>query len=95
MVGLYLENAKRSHTKSRTQMDSHRKRSKGRPKTTWRRYIIADLSDMGLTMGDAQDCKRWENGYPSECDSRYVILWHSQDIVQPSHSVFLDLAAYW
>ena len=41
------------------------KRSKGCPKTTWRRSIIAELSDMGLTMGEveviAQDCKRWRN----------------------------------
>ena len=28
--------------------------SKGRPKTTWRRSIIAELSDVGLTMGEAQ-----------------------------------------
>ena len=30
------------------------KGSKGRPKTTWRRSIIAELSDMGLTMGEAE-----------------------------------------
>ena len=41
------------------------KRSKGRPKTTWRiYYIIAELSNMGLTMGEAQviaqDRKRWK-----------------------------------
>ena len=41
------------------------KRSKGRPKTTWRISIIAELSDMSLTMGEAQvivqDHKRWRN----------------------------------
>ena len=41
------------------------KGSTGRPKTTWRRYIIAELSDMGLTMGEAEviakDRKRWRN----------------------------------
>ena len=47
------------------EMDNHRKRSKGRPKTTWRRSIMAELSDMGLIMGEvqviAQDRKRWRN----------------------------------
>ena len=39
--------------------------SKGRSKTTWRRSIKAELSNMGLTMGEAeviaQDRKRWRN----------------------------------
>ena len=30
------------------------KRSKDRPKTTWRRYNRAELSNMGLTMGEAK-----------------------------------------
>ena len=41
------------------------KTSKGRLNTTWRRSIIAKLSDMGPTMGEAeviaQDIKRWRN----------------------------------
>ena len=35
-------------------MDTHRKRSKGSPNTTWRRYIIAELSHIGLTMEEAE-----------------------------------------
>ena len=30
------------------------KRNRGRPKTTWRRTITTELSDIGLTMGEAQ-----------------------------------------
>ena len=30
------------------------KRNRGRPKTTWKRTISTELSDMGLTMGEAQ-----------------------------------------
>ena len=60
-----IENVTRSHTNGSTEMDTHRKRSKGRPKTTWRRSVIAELSDMGLTIGEAeviaQDRKRWRN----------------------------------
>ena len=48
-----------------------RKRSNGRPKTTWRRYITAELSDMGLTIGQteviAQDRKRWRNYFVALC----------------------------
>ena len=47
------------------------KRSKGRPKTTWRRSIIAGLSNMGLTMGEAevisQYRKRWINDIMALC----------------------------
>ena len=47
------------------------KRSKGRPKTTWRRSIIAELSNVGLTMGEteviAQDRKRWRNDIVALC----------------------------
>ena len=45
-----------------------RKRSKGRPKITRRRSIIAELSDMGLTMGETQvivqDRKKWRHCGP-------------------------------
>ena len=30
------------------------KRNRGRPKTTWRKTITTELSDIGLTMGEAQ-----------------------------------------
>ena len=47
------------------------KRSKGRPKTTWRISIIAELSNMGLTMGEAeviaQDRKKWRNDIVALC----------------------------
>ena len=47
------------------------KRSKGRPRTTWRRSIIAELSNMGLTMGEAkviaQDRKRRRNDIMALC----------------------------
>ena len=47
------------------------KRSKGRPKTTWRRSIIAELSNMGLTVVEAeviaQDHKRWRNDIVALC----------------------------
>ena len=63
MVGPCLENSTRSHTKGSTEIDTHMKKIKGRPKTTCGRYIIAELSDMGLTMVEtqviAQDRKRW------------------------------------
>ena len=54
MIGPCLENVTRSHTKKSTEMDTHRKRSKDRPQTTWRRSIIAELSNMDLTMGEAE-----------------------------------------
>ena len=47
------------------------KRSKGRLKTIWRRYILAELCDMGLTMEEAevitQCCKRWRNDIVALC----------------------------
>ena len=52
------------------------KKSKGRPKATWRRSIIAELSDMGLTMGEteviAQECKRWRNNIGDEEDAKKI-----------------------
>ena len=45
--------------------------SKARPKTTWRRSIIAELSNIGLTMGEAeviaQNRKRWINDIVALC----------------------------
>ena len=39
------------------------KRSQGRPKTTWRRTVTAELKEMNLTWGEAQhaaqDRSRW------------------------------------
>ena len=47
------------------------KRNRGRPKTTWRRTITTELSDMGLTMGDAQviaqDRHRWRRDIVALC----------------------------
>ena len=47
------------------------KRNRGRPKTTWRRTITAELSDMGLTMGEAQviapDRHRWRRDIVASC----------------------------
>ena len=47
------------------------KRSKGRSKTTWISFIIAELSDMGLNMEEteviAQDRERWRNDSVALC----------------------------
>ena len=47
------------------------KRNRGRPKTTWRRTITTELSDMGLTMGEAQmiaqDRHRWRRDIVALC----------------------------
>ena len=44
---------------------------RGRPKTTWRRTITTELSDMGLTMGEAQmiaqDRHRWRRDIVALC----------------------------
>ena len=34
------------------------KKIRGHPKTIWRRSLVDELSDMGLTMGETPDCKR-------------------------------------
>ena len=54
-----------------------RKRSKGRPKTIYGEdhlLFIAELSDMGLTMGEAQviaqNRKRWGNDIVALCHTR-------------------------
>ena len=50
------------------------KRYTGSPKTTWRKSIISELSNMGLTMGEveviAQDRKRWRNDIVALCATR-------------------------
>ena len=33
---------------------AHGKRNRGRPKTTWRRTMLADLKQLGLTIGEAE-----------------------------------------
>ena len=47
------------------------KRNRGRPKTTWRRTITTELSDIGLTMGEAQviaqDRHRWRRDIVALC----------------------------
>ena len=47
------------------------KRNRGRPKTTWRKTITTELSDMGLTMGEAQviaqDRHRWRRDIVALC----------------------------
>ena len=47
------------------------KRNRGRPKNTWRRTITIELSDMGLTMGEAQviaqDRHRWRRDIVALC----------------------------
>ena len=44
---------------------AHGKRNRGRPKTTWRRTMLADLKQLGLTIGEAEavakDRNRWRN----------------------------------
>ena len=50
-VGLYLDNISRSHANSSTEMSTGN-RSKGLPKTPWRRYITAELSDYGGSSSD-------------------------------------------
>ena len=45
------------------------KRSKGRLNTTWRRSIIAKLSDMG-DQGKAQNRKSWRNDIVALCPTR-------------------------
>ena len=71
MVVPCLENVTISHTKGELRWTHTGKRSKGLPKTTWRRSIIAELSNMGLTMGEAeviaQNRKRWRNDIVSLC----------------------------
>ena len=41
------------------------KRKRGRPKTTWRKTVETDLSEMGLSWGEAQaiakDKTRWKS----------------------------------
>ena len=47
------------------------KRSRGRPKTTWRRTVVSELSEMGLTWGEAQhvarDRTRWRGIVEALC----------------------------
>ena len=47
------------------------KRNRGRPKTIWRRTITTELSDIGLTMGEAQviaqDRHRWRRDIVALC----------------------------
>ena len=44
------------------------KRNRGRPKTTWRRTITTELSDMGLTMGESQViCSRPSSAEKRQC----------------------------
>ena len=38
------------------------KRLKGRPNTTWRRSTIAELSDTGLTVGEAEVIDQYRKG---------------------------------
>ena len=33
---------------------AHGKRNRGRPKTTWRRTMLTDLKQLGLTIGEAE-----------------------------------------
>ena len=44
---------------------AHGKRNRGRPKTTWRRTMLADLKQLRLTIGEAEsvakDRNRWRN----------------------------------
>ena len=44
---------------------AHGKRNRGQPKTTWRRTMLADLKQLGLTIGEAEavakDRNRWRN----------------------------------
>ena len=47
-------NARRQHPQSGTQMDTTRKRKRGRPKMTWRQTVMAELREMGLSWGEAQ-----------------------------------------
>ena len=71
MVGPCSTNATGFYPKSRSEMDANRKRNRGRPKTTWRRTITTELSDMGLTMGEAQmiaqDRHRWRRDIVALC----------------------------
>jgi hypothetical protein len=47
------------------------KRKRGRPKTTWRRTVVAELKEMGLTWGEAQaaaqDRERWRGIVAALC----------------------------
>ena len=50
------------------------KRRRGRPKTTWRRTVMAELSEMGLSWGEAQhaakDRSRWKQIIDALCPAR-------------------------
>ena len=50
------------------------KRKKGRPKTTWRRTVEAELKEMNLTWGEAQhaaqDRSRWRKIVKALCPTR-------------------------
>ena len=50
---------------------SHGRRKPGQPKTTWRKAVIAELQDMGLSWGEAQaaakDRTQWRNMVVALC----------------------------
>ena len=47
------------------------KRKRGRPKTTWRRTVLTELEEMGLTWGEAQaiaqDRPKWRKKVVALC----------------------------
>ena len=49
------------------------KRKRGRPKTTWRRTVMTELTEMGLTWGEAQhvaqDRSRWRKTVAALCST--------------------------
>ena len=50
------------------------KRKQGRPRTTWRRTVITEVKEMGLTLGEAQhaakDRSRWRQIVDALCPAR-------------------------
>ena len=50
------------------------RRKQGRPRTTWRRTVMAELKEMGLTLGEAQhaakDRSRWRQIVDALCPTR-------------------------
>ena len=55
------------------EMTPRDKRKPGRPKTTWRQTVLADLSDVKLTWGEAlhvaQNRDKWRGSFVALCPS--------------------------
>ena len=101
----------RSHTKTALHWTPDGKRKRGRPKTTWRRTVEAELKEMNQTWGTiermAKDCHQWRAFVAALHASRHSVLNKNSEklnciivnFTTPLHEYFLYMkqwpAVFW